>query len=421
MFFAVLVVFSIILNRAVKHKTKELVRINDALETSKERYKILFEQAMHDITERRLAEAALRQSEEKFRVIFERAPIGIILSDSQSVVLDCNKHFADIFEAEKEQYYGMNLLERIPDCPVRQNLINALNDYELHIYEGNYVSIISKKEKYISISSQKISQNLMITIIIDMTEHKRAEEENKKLQRQLLQSHKMESIGRLAGGVAHDFNNMLGVIIGYTDILLDDSDINHPFYQGLCAIRQAAMRSSDLTKQLLAFARKQAVNPKKLNINSAVEDMLSMVKRVIGENIELILIKDEAIKDVKIDPTQIDQILVNLCVNAKDAVQTVNKSGGKITIETSNVIFSEEYCSDNSEALPGSYVMLAVSDNGCGMNKETLSFIFDPFFTTKDINKGTGLGLASVYGIVKQNKGFINVYSELNQGTAFKM
>jgi PAS domain S-box-containing protein len=249
-----------------------------------------------------------------------------------------------------------------------------------------------------------------------ITDFKRAEEEKEKLHRQLLQSQKMESVGRLAGGVAHDFNNMLGVIIGHADMALHYG-AGHQIKDNLQEILKAAERSADLTRQLLAFARKQTISPKVLDVNETVEGILKMLRRLIGEDIELLWQPGPDLWPVLIDPTQIDQILANLCVNARDAIEGV----GKVTIETGNVVFDDAYCREREGVAPGKYVMLAVSDDGCGMDKAVLSNLFEPFFTTKGVGKGTGLGLATVYGIVKQNNGLIDVYSEPDQGTTFRI
>jgi PAS domain S-box-containing protein len=235
----------------------------------------------------------------------------------------------------------------------------------------------------------------------DITERKRAEEERKKLQAQLIQAQKMESIGLLAGGVAHDFNNMLGVILGYAEMTLEQVPAGHPMYKALHGIQQAAQRSADLTRQLLAFARKQTIAPRRIDLNETVEGMLKMLRRLIGEDIDLIWLPGRNLRPVKMDPTQIDQILANLCVNARDAIKGV----GRVTIETSNTVFDAEYCAQHAGFVPGEYVLLAVSDNGCGMDRETIGHLFEPFFTTKEQGQGTGLGLASVYGAVKQNNG----------------
>uniref|UniRef100_UPI0040575D1A ATP-binding protein n=1 Tax=Candidatus Electrothrix sp. TaxID=2170559 RepID=UPI0040575D1A len=251
----------------------------------------------------------------------------------------------------------------------------------------------------------------------DITEFLRAEEERAKLQEQLNQAQKMESVGRLAGGVAHDFNNMLGVILGHVEFALEKAEQGHELHADLKEIQTAAMRSAAITKQLLAFARKQTISPKKLDLNETVESMLNMLRRLIGEDIDLVWKPTAQLWPVKMDPSQIDQILANLCVNARDAIDSV----GKLTIETGRKTFDEEYCKKHEGFIPGDFVLLAVSDNGCGMDKETLENLFEPFFTTKEVGKGTGLGLATIYGIVKQNNGFINVYSEPGQGSIFKI
>ena len=254
-------------------------------------------------------------------------------------------------------------------------------------------------------------------LIGEIVERKRAEEEKDALQRQLQQAQKMESVGRLAGGVAHDFNNMLSAILGHAELAMMQYSPSEPLQDDLKAIKRAAQRSADLVRQLLAFARKQTVAPIILDFNATVSGMLKMLRRLIGEDIDLVWMPAAGLWPVKIDPSQIDQLLANLCVNARDAIAGV----GKITIETENTAFDEAYCAVHPGFTCGEYVMLAMSDDGCGMNKEVLDHLFEPFFTTKEVGKGTGLGLATVYGIVKQNEGFINVYSEPDKGTTFKI
>ncbi|MBM9538647.1 PAS domain S-box protein, partial [Desulfobulbus alkaliphilus] len=254
-------------------------------------------------------------------------------------------------------------------------------------------------------------------ISTDITERKRVEKEHAELQEQLLQAQKMETVGRLAGGVAHDFNNMLGVIIGYAEMALEQVAPDQPMHKALHGIQQAAQRSADLTRQLLAFARKQTIAPRIIDLNETVEGVLKMLRRLIGENIDLIWLPGRNLRPVNMDPSQIDQILANLCVNARDAIE----GPGKVTIETGMASLDEAWCAVHTGAAPGRYLLLAVSDNGHGMDRETISHIFEPFFTTKEQGQGTGLGLASVYGAVTQNKGFITVYSEPGQGTTFRI
>jgi PAS domain S-box-containing protein len=255
-------------------------------------------------------------------------------------------------------------------------------------------------------------------IIMDITDRKHAEDEREKLSAQFQQSQKMESVGRLAGGVAHDYNNMLNVILGYAELALGKIDPGDPLHDNLEKIHGAATRSADITRQLLAFARQQTIAPRVLDLNKTIDGgMLQILHRLMGENIDLFWQPADTLWPVKIDPVQIDQILVNLCVNARDAIADV----GKITIETGTKTFDQAYCDDHPGFIPGDFVMLAVSDNGCGMDKQTRENMFEPFFTTKKAEKGTGLGLATVYGIVKQNNGFINVYSEPGKGTTIRI
>ena len=226
----------------------------------------------------------------------------------------------------------------------------------------------------------------------------------------------MESVGRLAGGVAHDFNNMLGVIIGRAEMALGQ-DVSTDVQHDLKEILNAGQRSADLTRQLLAFARKQTAAPKILDLNDTISGMLKMLKRLIGEDIELSWVPGSDLWKVKIDPSQVDQILANLAVNARDAISGV----GAITLKAENVVVDDSDRAETPELIPGEYVLLTVSDTGEGMSQEVREKIFEPFFTTKELGKGTGLGLSTVYGIVKQNDGFIHVASEPGKGTTFKI
>lgn len=260
---------------------------------------------------------------------------------------------------------------------------------------------------------QKYAAQLEQTLV----ERIRVEEEQKNLQSQLVQAQKMESVGRLAGGVAHDFNNMLSVIVGHAELALGQLDPSHSVFSDLKQIHKAAQRSTNLTHQLLAFASRQTVIPKLLDLNDVISEMLKMLRRLIGEDINLIWTPGADLGLVKMDPVQMDQILANLCVNARDAISGV----GKITIATSNAVFDESYCAANPEFLPGKYILIRVSDNGCGIDEDIQGSIFEPFFSTKKEQKGTGLGLSTVYGIVKQNKGFITIDSTPGQGATFNI
>lgn len=370
-----------------------------------------------DITERKKAEAALQESEKKSRAIFERSPVGIILLDSQSTVLDCNEHFAGIFEVARERYLGIKLLDRLPVGPMRDHLLVTMAGEGIHRFEDSHISIFSGKQVYLSIISEKITPDLLIVVMTDITEQKQAATAHEKLQEQLLQAQKMESVGRLAGGVAHDFNNMLTAILGHAELAMLNCSPEDSIHIDLKVIESAARRSADLVRQLLAFARKQTVAPKILDLNDCVAGLLKMLVRLIGEDIDLVWKPDSKVWPIKVDPSQIDQILANLCINARDAIEGV----GKITIGTRNTTIDAEYCTLHPTINPGEYVQLSVSDNGFGMDKEVIEHIFEPFFTTKEVGKGTGLGLSTVYGIAQQNQGFVNVYSEPGEGTTFKI
>ncbi len=254
-----------------------------------------------------------------------------------------------------------------------------------------------------------------VAFVRDISYRKKAEAEQFKLEAQLYQAQKMESIGRLAGGVAHDFNNMLGVILGYAELMKADLAQADPLRQQVLEIEKAANHSKGITTQLLAFSRKQVVSPKVLDLNTHVRAVQQTLARLIGEDIELRFIEGSGLWITRFDPTQIEQILINLAINSRDAMP----DGGKLTIETANRQLDESYCLEHMGFVPGEFVQLSISDNGSGMTPETLAHIFEPFFTTKEVGKGTGLGLATVYGIVKQAGGFINAYSEPGQGTTF--
>jgi len=256
-----------------------------------------------------------------------------------------------------------------------------------------------------------------IVAVRDITDRRRAERERENLQMQLNQARKMESVGRLAGGVAHDFNNLLMGIMGYVELCRDEIRDNGKAREYLDEIMQGARRSAELTRQLLAFARRQPITPVLLDLNETVTGVLKLLRRLIGEDISLAWSPGAGVWPVRMDPGQVDQLLANLCVNARDAIGDV----GRIRIETSNVTVDEDFCRENAEAVPGPFVVLAVSDDGCGMDRAVLEHIFEPFFTTKGVGQGTGLGLATVYGIVKQNRGFIKVSSEAGRGTSFRI
>ena len=374
-----------------------------------------------DITERKLAEEALKKSEEFNRNILATVDEGFIVVGRDYRILSANRAFCNMMNLSEDRVTGRPCHEVAhrtgrpcfdsgEDCAVRRTFETGAPHSATHTHED-----ASGVKQYLELKSFPVfdaSGRVVSAIetINDVTE-------KRKLEEQLQQARKMEAVGTLAGGVAHDFNNMLMVIIGHAELALQQMAPDQPFSANLREIRKAAGRSADLTRQLLAFARRQTVAPKVLDLNVSVEGMLKMLRRLIGEDIDLAWLPGKVVWPIKVDPSQIDQILANLCVNARDAIAGV----GKVTIETRNATIDEAYCAGHPEAVPGEYLLLAVSDDGCGMDKQTLDKIFEPFFTTKEKGKGTGLGLATVYGIAKQNNGFINVYSEPGKGSTFKI
>ena len=383
-----------------------------------------------DVTSRKRAEKALQESEERHRklaneqkIILNTSSVGITLIKDR-VVLWANPAFDRMFGYEEGSTCGVNTEVFYPDYEQYTSFGN--DAYSTIINDVIFSQDIRMKKKdgslfWCNLVGQVVTPGNLndgsIWIFHDISDRKRTEEANSHLEAQLHQAQKMESVGRLAGGVAHDFNNLLTVILGNTYLSLMDLDPEQPLHAYISSIKTAAEKSADLTQQLLTFARKQTVTPKVLDLNAVVAGMLKMLQRLIGEDINLNWHPAANLWLIKTDPTQIDQILANLCVNARDSIKDI----GKITIATENCILSEPYCAQQTAPVPeqGEFVKLTVSDDGCGMDKETVAKIFEPFFTTKELGKGTGLGLATVYGIVKQNNGFIEVYSEPEQGTTF--
>ncbi len=369
-----------------------------------------------DITERKRAETELIQSKQFIDSVINGIADPIFVKDEKHCWIMVNDAFCRIVGRNRDELLGKSDHDLFPEKEAdvfweQDQLVLSSGKQEVNeenLKVGEQTRIISTSKS--SFNNPITGNRNIVGIIRDITDAKHIEE-------QLQQAQKMESVGRLAGGVAHDFNNMLSVIIGYSQSALEMVSPDDPLHEDISEILKAGNRSAEITRQLLAFARKQIANPREVDLNVNIEGMLKMLRRLIGEDIELAWRPGANLWQVKIDPSQIDQIMANLCVNARDALPNV----GKITIETNNTGFDDEYCADHAECIPGDYVMLAVSDNGNGMSSEVLDKIFEPFFTTKSFHKGTGLGLSTVYGIVKQNNGFISVYSEVEKGTTFKI
>jgi len=369
------------------------------------------------------SETALAASELRYRRLFEAAKDGILILDAETgIVVDVNPFLLDLLDYPFEEFVGKAIWELgfFKDIVASQDSFAELQRKKYIRYENKPLQDSAGRRHEVEVISNVYLANNRKVIqcnIRDNTEHKKAEVERETLQAQLTLAHKMESVGRLAGGVAHDFNNMLGVIFGYTEMALDQVDPALPLYTNLLEIKKAAERSATLTRQLLAFARKQTIIPTVSDLNDAVSSMLKMLGPLIGEDINLVWLPGTGVHSVRLDPSQIDQILANLCINARDSMS----NNGKIILKTANISIGASYCAGHAEIIPGDYVSLEISDNGCGMSAETLAHIFEPFFTTKDVGKGTGLGLATVYGIVKQNNGYIYADSEPGKGTTFRI
>lgn len=370
-----------------------------------------------DITERKRAEEALLESEKKLQVIFKRSPVGIILLDCQGVVLDCNQHFANIFDVQREEYLGMNLLDKMRKGPVRQNLVDAISNEKINYYEGPYTSVVNGKQFFINISSEKIAPDLIIAIIMDFTDRKRAEEEKAKLEIQLIQAQKMEAIGSLAGGIAHDLNNILFPISGLSEMLLNEIPPDNLAHASLDQIYKSAQRGSDLVKQILAFSRQS--NPRKLpiRVQPILKEVLKLTRATIPMNLEITSNIDEDCSMISADPTQMHQVALNLIMNAYHAVE---QPGGIIHVELKETIFEKNELYDNSMK-SGKCACITISDTGTGIDQTLIDKIFTPYFTTKELGKGTGLGLSVVHGIVKEHGGDIQVNSEVGKGTVFRV
>jgi len=397
------------------------------------------EGVFRDITERKQAEASLLAERQYLIDIIDSLPDATFIIDTNQRVVVWNRAAEEmtgvgrhqlldkgayayavpfygeprpilidlLYKPEKELEQLYSPITRIGDKIYAETFIQSLNNGKgAHLW-GGAAPLYDQSNRRIG----------AIEVIKDITEIKKTEISNIDLQAQLLQAQKLESIGRLAGGVAHDFNNMLGVILGHTELAQNQLEKDHPLFSSLEEIRKAGQRSVNITRQLLAFARKQTIAPQLIDLNETVYGMLTMLRRLIGEDIQLKWLPGKSVGAVNMDPSQLDQILANLLVNARDAIADI----GVIIIETDTVSIDAAQCESYKYFVPGKYVLLAVSDNGSGIDPDIMDNVFEPFFTTKKTGKGTGLGLAMVYGIVKQNNGFINVYSEAELGTTFKI
>jgi two-component system cell cycle sensor histidine kinase/response regulator CckA len=370
----------------------------------------------HDVTEKKRAEAALRKSEDRYRDLVENARDIIYTHDLQGNFTSINRAGEQITGYSRKEVLTINLTQIVAPQfreKVRKMLEGKLANEKETVYD---LEIFAKDGRHVAVevNTRFIYQDAvpvgMQGIARDVTERKQLEE-------QLRQSQKMEAVGMLAGGIAHDFNNLLTAITGYSDLGLRRLKAEDPLRHNLEEIKKAGNRAASLTRQLLAFSRKQVLQPKVLDLNWLVLELGKLLRRLIGEDVELRTVPGTNLGSVRADPGQIEQVIVNLAVNARDAMP----HGGSLTIETGNVYLDAEYAGQHIAVTPGPYVMLAVTDTGTGMDELTRERIFEPFFTTKEVDKGTGLGLSTVYGIVKQSGGNIWVYSEVGRGTTFKI
>ena len=380
-------------------------------------------------TERRALEEraanALQESESRFRSIFEQAAIGMADSSLDARFIRVNQRFCKIMGYSREELLGLTFREIThPDDLARDEQLVA------QLLSGD-VSSFAVEKRYLRKDGGVVWANLLLSlhrspsgdplhfvaVVEDITGQKRAEEERRNLERQLLQAQKMESVGRLAGGVAHDFNNHLMVINGYCAMLLDEMGPTDPLREPVEEILLAGHRAAALTRQLLAFSRKQVAEPRVISLNDVVADARKMLSRLIGDDVEIITHLDADLGSVVADSSQMNQVLMNLAINARDAMP----DGGRIIMETMNADIDRGYAAQHAGVEAGPYVLLSITDTGAGMTQEVVQHIFDPFFTTKEIGAGTGLGLSTVYGIVKQAGGWIWVYSEPGKGSTFKV
>lgn len=377
----------------------------------------VFAQMLLNIRLRKSSEDFLNHEIEKNNALLNANPDLMFIFNADYKIVDCHPKTKNaMFLFDPLQFLNKRFDDFLPEhicIKTKECIDKVLTHHQIEF--SSYSLNINGKELYFEARYVLCHENEVLAIVRNITDVTLAEIENNKMQKQLIQSQKMESIGRLAGGVAHDFNNMLSVILSNVEMEMLNLNSHDILYHRLQEIKKAAVRSADLTKQLLLFARKQEVVAKVIDLNEALANTLNMLKRLITEDISLIWLPGEHIYPIKIDPTQLDQLLANLVVNARDAIS----SEGKIVIKTENRVLDNDYCKLYPEIIPGEYVSIEVSDNGSGIDSESLIHIFEPFFTTKEIGRGTGLGLATVYGVVKQNNGYIYVSSELQKGTTF--
>lgn len=368
---------------------------------------------VEDVTDRKEMTEALQQSQQRFQDLFENSPDAVFVEDYHGTVLDVNPAACALHGVKREELVGRTAFDLVPAeqrAEVQQGFARFVSG-ESESADGVSVGRDGRLVP-VELKVRRVNYRGQPSLLL----HVRDVTERKQLEQQFLQSQKFEAIGRLAGGVAHDFNNILTAIIGYSELMLRKIPDGSPLRRQAEEVLKAAHRAAGLTRQLLAYSRKQSLQPKVLDLNSVVADMNKMLRRVIGEHIELTILTAPALDAVKADPGQVQQVVLNLAINARDAMPR----GGQLTIATGDAVV-DDLLAERYAARPGKYVTLAVTDTGVGMSAETQTHLFEPFFTTKGVGQGTGLGLATCYGIVHQSEGFITVDSELGQGSTFRI
>lgn len=398
------------MGEAVRDETGKIIRLQGA---------------MQDITERWLAEAASRQKDALIRIAGRVTHTGGWAVDFPAVQVFWSDELFDILEYPRGDVPSLDKALQLYPQPWRERVTTAMEEcarlgspFDLEVQIDTalgkriWVRICGEAERNASGAVSRVQGAFQ-----DITERRQAEESLNQLEQQLRQAQKLESVGQLAGGIAHDFNNLLTAISGYSDLTLRQMKKDDPLRRNIEEIKKAGDRSAQLTYQLLAFSRRQMLQPQVLSINQVINETSRMLERLIGEDVQLVTVLNPQAGQVRVDPGQLSQIIINLAVNARDAMPR----GGRLTFETKNVELGLDFAESHVDVIPGNYVLLAISDSGCGMSPEVQQMVFEPFFTTKEVGKGTGLGLATVYGIVKQSGGNIWVYSEEGVGTTFKI
>ncbi|MEI9949249.1 MAG: response regulator [Pseudomonadota bacterium] len=376
------------------------------------------------VESRRAAEAALRESEERFRVFFESSPDACKFVTSDGTFIDINHAAEEMFGYRRDEVLGKS----VPDLGLfHRDSLAAAREMANDCLQGVACSpteliVVHRSGRELVVEARTVSVRVrdglaLLTALRDISARKQAEVAQRRLEDQLRQASKMEAVGRLAGGVAHDFNNLLTGIRGFTDILISGVAEGDPAHSDLLEIQRATQRAATLTGQLLAFSRKQMVEPVVVDLNQLLSGAMRIVERLLGEEVQLVFRPGANLRAVRVDPSGMEQVLVNLAVNARDAMPT----GGKLSVETSEVEVDVELCQNHLDARPGRHLLLSVKDTGEGMPEGVLSRLFEPFFTTKGPGRGTGLGLSIIYGIVQQAGGFVLVESDVGHGSTFRI